>query len=125
MSSRIYDIRCDKCDFTSSSMVMWGQYLYLFPDGSTLDIEKDYGWCYDCRSIRPIEILSIESSEDKLKKLIDQQSQMELTINKTKTANFISNFFGPNKNQRDQLQKNLEYTVKEIANIHIRLRTYP
>lgn len=122
MSFRIDTIRCDKCDFSQFGFFTSAvQYLYLFPDGSTVDIEKDTGWCYKCRKLSIIENISLEFTEKQLKEFITQRSQKELTYNKIRNANLISRIFDPKKNQINELQKELESIEKKIWDTTVRL----
>lgn len=47
---------CDKCDFGASSMVLWGVFNYKVAD-QLISVERSLGWCGECNTIRPIEVL--------------------------------------------------------------------
>lgn len=56
MSMTSLSFRCNQCEFAASSMVGWGSFLYK--DGMhEMAIDRALGWCEDCSTIKPIEML--------------------------------------------------------------------
>ena len=48
---------CDHCDFSASGTIIWGRFCYQLAEGSLVDIERRAEWCFNCKSIAPIEEL--------------------------------------------------------------------
>ena len=63
---------CNNCDYESSTTVLWGGFNYVLKEEHNLineNVEREYGWCYDCEYICPIEIIpTIDSLEIKIEK---------------------------------------------------------
>ena len=67
--------RCDKCDFSASSMVNWGNFHYL--DGKKLlSLNRKLGWCDSCATLTPIEVLpsldELAHSQQKCEKMLQE-----------------------------------------------------
>ena len=62
MSMPPYPVRCDKCAFQSSSMVLWGSFQYRFPDGREVSLDRGFGWCHSCADLVPTEQLPEKES---------------------------------------------------------------
>ena len=66
MSMPFYAFECPRCDFRAHSRVVWGQFSYLIDDTHFL-LKRDLGWCDNCMTLVPIEVLpdsdSIEALE--------------------------------------------------------------
>lgn len=109
MSVNILDIKCDKCNFRSSSNRLWGRYVYELPDGEWLTIPRSAGWCYDCQNIQPVETLSIE--ELKIKDHGNNNLQKERSIKEYGTIKSILSLFGF---YRSPMKKELKDVVPDV-----------
>jgi hypothetical protein len=49
-----YNLRCDRCDYSVSNMILWGAYLYR-DEAVDFTCHRTMGWCDDCRELTPIE----------------------------------------------------------------------
>lgn len=72
MSMSFISFHCDRCDYASSSMVMWGRYSYLW-NGQEVPLNRDLGWCSGCSAISVIEVFAapqkIEEEKRRLTRL--------------------------------------------------------
>ena len=75
MSMPSINIVCEKCDFTGSSMTTWGRFSYLI-DGLEVPLDRELGWCFDCKSFKPIEYLSSEGIMDEIEKFRSELEDM-------------------------------------------------
>lgn len=60
-------IKCNSCEFSASTTALWGTYLYRLKSGKEIVIERESGWCDDCRTI-----VSIAMSADRLRSKIQE-----------------------------------------------------
>jgi hypothetical protein len=54
MSMPSINLDCDKCDYSGSTMVTWGNYKYRY-ENQTTPVNRILGWCSDCEGLAPIE----------------------------------------------------------------------
>src|SRR5215467_1321455 len=55
MSAPVYEFTCTACDFDGFYLSGTGERVYLLPDGSTVQVPWDTGWCSNCQTIRSIQ----------------------------------------------------------------------
>lgn len=79
MSMRALSFRCTQCEFGASSRVAWGKFNYTFSD-ETVPVQRDLGWCNDCQTIRPTEVLPIP---DELERLQKEHTQMCMVLERS------------------------------------------
>ena len=81
MSLESLSIRCEACDFASSSMRIWGQYLYKTSPHSVIYVNRTAGWCYSCQNISPIEdFTDYENVKQELQEYIEKRIAHEKTM---------------------------------------------
>ena len=81
MSLESLSIRCEACDFASSSMRIWGQYVYKTSPHSVIYVNRTAGWCYSCQNIAPIEdFTDYEDMKQELQVYIEKRNKHEKTI---------------------------------------------
>ena len=57
MSMPSINLDCDKCDYSGSTMVAWGNYHYKF-DEQIIALNRSLGWCLDCEGFVAVEDLN-------------------------------------------------------------------
>jgi len=67
-------IWCERCNFETTTAVIWGVFKYRFSDGSEIQVERSAGWCSACNSIQPVEKSTDRSKL--LKKYEDLQKEL-------------------------------------------------
>ena len=106
---------CNNCDYESSSTVLWGRFNYTFEENENSfeqNVEREYGWCYDCEYICPIEIIpTIDSLEAKKEEYIHDYSRAELELIK-KENRLIK--FESTKKRIDYLRRIIKWYPDEI-----------
>ena len=55
MSAPVYEFTCTACDFNGLYASGTGERVYLLPDGSSVPVPWDTGWCSNCQTIRRIQ----------------------------------------------------------------------
>ena len=65
MSVAPISITCDRCDFRTSSSVNWGEFVYR-SGNETAFVTRELGWCEECSSLTPTEVLPTEERIDQL-----------------------------------------------------------
>jgi len=61
MSMPTMSFGCTRCDFSASSMDSWGDFNYRV-SGTLVPLEHELGWCDQCQSLSPVEVLPSEAS---------------------------------------------------------------
>ncbi len=123
MSVNILDIKCDKCNFRSSSNRLWGRYVYELPHGEWLTIPRSAGWCYDCKNIQSIETLIIE--EAKLANEINSHLNDEDKSKKDSFIKSVLSLFGLFRKYSKENSKSTEFDVEQVRNKFLSLRQDP
>jgi len=54
MSMPSINLNCAKCDYGSSSRILWGDFKYII-DGSEYHVDRVIGWCFNCNELVAIE----------------------------------------------------------------------
>ncbi len=87
-------LKCDKCDYSSSDMVLWGPLLYLI-DGREISMNRQLGWCHECRGLKPIEhfkpdeyLAKIKECQEELNKLQSKPFRLFFSISKRYRAKY-------------------------------------
>lgn len=117
MSMPFRIIRCDKCDFEAYSSCIWGEYSYVSPDGSRLNVNRTYGWCYSCQDIRPVEDLS---DEEKVKNDTATDIQSIADIRRTNLLGKLLQLLGKDRWQISNLKKDINNNKRRLAFLHER-----
>lgn len=69
---------CDKCDFKASSTVVWGRFYYQVEDERLIFLNRRLGWCLSCKTLSPVEDLSIEKvTHDEIRECEAELSDFE------------------------------------------------
>ena len=55
MSAPVYEFTCTACDFNGLYPSGTGERVYLLPNGSSVNVPWDTGWCSHCQTIRTIQ----------------------------------------------------------------------
>jgi hypothetical protein len=55
MSAPVYEFTCTACHFNGLYASGTGERVYLLPDGSSVHVPWDTGWCSHCQTIRSIQ----------------------------------------------------------------------
>lgn len=77
MSIPVMHYYCKNCGYDQKNdTIPRGRKEYLLPDGSTLPLSWNIGWCEDCGGIAAVEVLSREAHERKYREAIDILDQM-------------------------------------------------
>lgn len=77
MSMPFVALFCTECDFQSTTRVMWGARSYL--TGRTrVPIRRTLGWCFDCQTFCPIEMLADKKRIRSLKVEISEKEAVVL-----------------------------------------------
>lgn len=117
MSMPYKTISCDTCDFKTSTTCLWGNFDYVAPNGTKLNINRTYGWFYDCQDIRAIEDLS---DADKLKNDIETDIKKIDDIRKTDLIGKILQFLGKDKWRINSLKEDIETNQRRLEFLHER-----
>ena len=73
MSLPVTTFYCTQCDFRDGNADAWGLKEYVLPNRVRLPINRQRGWCDECRGLACVEVLS---EDDRLKDL--QEAEREL-----------------------------------------------
>lgn len=117
MSMPFKTITCDTCDFTANTTSLWGRFDYVAPNGTRLDVNRTYGWCYNCQDIRAIEDLS---DEEKLKNDIDTNTKKIAAIRNTSTLGRLLQMLGKDRWLINSLNKDIENNKRRLIFLHER-----
>ena len=106
---------CNNCDYESSSTVLWGGFNYTLEENENSfeeNVEREYGWCYNCEYICPIEIIpTIDSLEVKIEELKSGYNSNKLELIK-KENRLIK--FEPTKKRIDYLRRMMKWYPDQI-----------
>ena len=107
---------CDQCDFTASNIGIWGRFLYQLPGGSLVHFKRTSGWCFDCKTIVPVEDLDQEWAKKKLEGLKGDlyRKQEELYALESKKRGLFTRWF-VSKARLKRIQETVDYFHKEIG----------
>ena len=59
MSMSFMVFSCSECEYSDTSMVLWGIFNYQGSQG-LVPVERQLGWCHQCEGLAPIEVLPSE-----------------------------------------------------------------
>ena len=91
MSMPYTEIKCEGCDESWTTIMLWGIHSYELPNGKALNLERSIGWCNKCSSLTPVE--EIQSLEDEmeclssLRKDLSKERKLRFTAFKKKFFN--------------------------------------
>ena len=68
MSIPFLTFTCDSCDYYSSSLVTFGEFLWNY-DGQTFNFDRQLGLCQDCKEIVAMEKLPDADVMDRARKI--------------------------------------------------------
>jgi hypothetical protein len=66
MSMPFLDFSCSRCSFTASDVVTWASFSYESSAG-LVSLNSNIGWCDNCSTLEPVEILPSIQKIDKMK----------------------------------------------------------
>lgn len=111
MSMPSYNLTCNKCDYSVSSMILWGGFLYT--DGETeFSCNKSMGWCDDCSAIAPIE--NFENTGRELE-IIEQRSQWLRNENGTFRKALLNLLFSSRRKHQQSCLNDIYSASKTIS----------
>lgn len=62
MSVSVNVFNCDRCDFKASGNIVRGRFYYQLSGSSLIPLERELGWCSSCKTLVPVERLSINNA---------------------------------------------------------------
>lgn len=74
MSMPFVEYTCTSCNFRGADHVIWGQFFYRMPSGET-NLERTLGWCDDCATLAPVEVLPSDDGLVKSRREIEDFKQ--------------------------------------------------
>ncbi len=98
-------IKCGTCDYSSSMGVNHGIFYYV-SEGKEYNVERSYGWCYDCNEFSSIEALRNTSS------LVKQLKETQNKITNLENTGFWYKLTSKYKKLKEENSYYLEYIEK-------------
>lgn len=131
MSMSLSIFTCDRCDFRASEDIVWGRFYYQLSDGSLIPLERELGWCSSCKTLAPVERLSINNAiHDEIQSLKVDFARYEAELLNLENRSFFIKCFMSSK-KKEEIKKNFAYTRQvlkekmELVNILSSRKTPP
>lgn len=93
MSMPSINLNCEKCDYSDTTMVTWGNFNYRYKKQTT-PINRVLGWCFNCEKLAPIEDFSNSSEilaeiKDLINTLKSTSKRISITFSNKKYENRV------------------------------------
>lgn len=110
MSVNSSTIKCDKCKYTSSMSVVHGIFNYV-DNGKEYNVDRSFGWCYDCKEFVAIEYLGIDKTIDS--KIKEMQEKIKFVDD--------AGFWLRMKSEYKKLKRDYEFYLNQIQELEWKL----